>query len=533
VQALPQHSASGQETSSTISRLTPIIVAVAAVLAGVNALDATTVGVFYDDAQYVILGKSIATGNGFRFINLPDAPAATHFPPGYPALLALLWRISPTFPENVALFRIVNALLLGVVAFWTFRISRRLLQHNAAMATLAALAGTATIPPLVLSSNVLSETLFLALLLPFLVAAEPNSSRLNLRHAALLGLGAAVLTLIRSHGIVLLPTIAALYLGRRRWQEAATFVAVALIALMPWFLWVAYHDAGIASPIRGQYGSYSSWLVAGLQGNGPSLLLGTVRQNIVSAYGLFARSFSIAENWVADVIVVAALLVLMVTGAFQLFRRWRVGLVFLGFYLGLVIVWPFSPLRFIWGIWPLVVLVIVSGAQYLWSEESHGRIPIRARRAIALSAGAITLLGAALFNVRGYINSWWATVGRSIGPRIQPHLVWTLKNTDSSDVIAAADDGAIYLYTGRRAVPASAFTAEQYLQDRTPPQNAADLAAIVDRLSPTYVIAWAVPTREAASLLARGSAPLLVRTDTIPGGVVLRPISTIQKTPQR
>ena len=99
-----------------LARMAPWLVVAVAILAGVNAIDALPVGVFYDDALYVILGKSLSLGQGYRYLNLPGAPAATHYPPGYPALLAILWRISPRFPENIALFKMTNALLLGAVA---------------------------------------------------------------------------------------------------------------------------------------------------------------------------------------------------------------------------------------------------------------------------------------------------------------------------------------------------------------------------------------------------------------------------------
>src|SRR6185436_3223086 len=78
-----------------------IMLAIAAALtlaAALVAIDPLPVGVFYDDAQYLILAKALASGDGYRFINLPGAPAATHFPPGYPLLLALLWKLSPSFP---------------------------------------------------------------------------------------------------------------------------------------------------------------------------------------------------------------------------------------------------------------------------------------------------------------------------------------------------------------------------------------------------------------------------------------------------
>src|SRR4051794_37243762 len=46
----------------------------------------------FDGAGYAVLGEALATGRGYREIDRPDAPRHDHFPPGYPAALALLRR---------------------------------------------------------------------------------------------------------------------------------------------------------------------------------------------------------------------------------------------------------------------------------------------------------------------------------------------------------------------------------------------------------------------------------------------------------
>ena len=52
-------------------------VGVLALIVGLAVMDRYHVGVFHDDAMYVILAKSLATGQGYRFLNLPGAPAGT------------------------------------------------------------------------------------------------------------------------------------------------------------------------------------------------------------------------------------------------------------------------------------------------------------------------------------------------------------------------------------------------------------------------------------------------------------------------
>src|ERR1700746_1263336 len=47
----------------------------------------------FDGAGYAVLGEALASGRGYREIDMPGAPRHAHFPPGYPAALALLWRL--------------------------------------------------------------------------------------------------------------------------------------------------------------------------------------------------------------------------------------------------------------------------------------------------------------------------------------------------------------------------------------------------------------------------------------------------------
>src|SRR3954471_19102780 len=57
-------------------------------------------GDYHDDGIYFVCAKSLAAGE-YRIESLPGAPAQTKYPPLYPLLLSLAWRINPAFPENL------------------------------------------------------------------------------------------------------------------------------------------------------------------------------------------------------------------------------------------------------------------------------------------------------------------------------------------------------------------------------------------------------------------------------------------------
>lgn len=528
--AFEQHPAPAVAVDSGTSRRDrewiALTIAVALTLAAaLVAIDPLPVGVFYDDAQYVILAKALASGDGYRFLNLPGAPAATHFPPGYPLLLALLWKLSPSFPENVALFKLANALLLAVVAAGTFRFARRTLGAPNEVALVATLAGTVAIPTLVLSSSVMSEPLFLAVLLPLLSWVErastvgsPHGKQPALRVAALIGAVIAVVTLIRSHGIVLVGAAASIYFLRGRRREAIVCAVAAIVPLVPWFLWMQRYDAALSPLVRGAYGSYGGWLVAGLRSEGIHLLAATIPDNVATVVWSIARSLVPGNHQVLQAIAALAFGALSIVAIPTMWRRARAMLLFVALYLAVVIVWPFSPLRFVWGIWPLVMLFPAVGAWALWQSAPARSWP--PKRIASVAASGIVVAGLVWFTVVGYANAWWGANARFHARRIVDQLAWVGAKTQPADIVASDAEGAVYLYTGRRAVPLASFTATEYLHDPSLGERTRMMTALIDHYHPRYVMVSSPLLAEAAARLAASST--LVRVDTIARGVVYR-----------
>jgi hypothetical protein len=87
-------------------------------------------------------------------------------------------------------------------------------------------------------------------------------------------------------------------------------------------------------------------------------------------------------------------------------------------------------------------------------------------------------------------------------------------------VIASDAEGAVYLYTGRRAVPITSFTAAEYVHDRTANDQIAIVRGLVDRYQPSFVVVTSPRLIEAASRIAAAQPTVLVRIDSIARGEV-------------
>jgi hypothetical protein len=517
---------------------------------GLAIIDTLPVGVALDDAMYVILGKSLATGQGYRWLNLPGAPPATHFPPGYPALLAMLWRAFPNFPGNVLVFKAANAVLLAIAGAATVVFARRRFDFSPLGAVALSLAGCAVIPVLFLSTAVLSEPVFLAVLIPILLFAERVvEGERRATDLIAIGLLAGLATLVRTHGIALVAGLAlALVLRPRagaaprndrfglfvpRLRDAGVVVACAALVMLPWQLWVRANQGFVPEPMRGLYESYASWMTRALQGEGVSVLWRTSVRTSNEIAGMFAvLATPLAFTW-ARLLTLIALAALLVAGVRRSWRTAPVTTLFLVVYSAIVVLWPYAPTRFVWGIWPLFVLVFVLGAVEIksWTPRRPGA---EMTRALLLACALFVAAGYARYNIRGYRNHWWSTASRAQAANLRPVIVWARSRSRPQDVIASTVEPAIYLYSGRLAVPATGFNARDYFRPATVRETERALRQI---LAAYHVDAVAIGAagdslRAAVQSMATGASPELIVRDSFANGFVFAPAASARVSSQ-
>ncbi|CAN5919897.1 hypothetical protein BH11GEM1_BH11GEM1_28390 [soil metagenome] len=498
------------------------------VVIGIIVMDHSPIGAYVDDAMYLILAKSLAAGQGYRSLNLPGQPLNTHFPPGYPAALAVLWRVAPAFPDNLALFRLFNVACVAAASVGTarFAASRGVGRRWAlGVGVLTAI----SVPSLVLGNLLLSEPFFLALLLFTLTALERfaalpvhGASSSGLR-PALLGVVIGLCMLVRTHGIVLVPAMFVALGARRRWRAAAVLSACALLCLLPWQLFTARHGHSLPAPLLGEYDSYTAWWIRGLHEFGWSMLPITLSRTIPEAAQMFAALFSPVRTAGAPVTLVA-LAVLVAAGIAAWWKRIPVTILFLGGYLTIVAVWPSQPSRFIWGVWPLILVLLVLGAHAAVIDGARWH---RAIRVLVLASCCWVAVGYGRYEVRAVRGRWWSSIPRAAVDHVTFAIGWTRANTAPDDIVSTEDEGAVFLYTGRRTIPVRTFTVDQYLGSPTPEQEArAGLVPLLAAYPARAVLVSNRLARDAARYLAGLPAPRLAARGEYAGGaayIVLPP----------
>jgi hypothetical protein len=485
-------------------------------------MSAWPVGVYYDDGIYLILGKSLATGEGYRYLNLPGHPAATHYPPGYPALLALLWLIAPSFPENVAVFKLANAVLLSLGAAGLFVFARRELALGSATAAATILLGCLTVPVLAVTGVLFSEPLFLALLALALPACERALREERPRTVIVAATLAAATTLVRTLG---LPLVGALVFGLlllRRYRAAGIAAAVAAALLVPWYVWTALHADDLPRIVAGNYGSYTAAFLEAVDENGLAYVARVAAHNARDLARPIGAVFAPGVGVTTRALVVLAFVGMLGVGAVSLARRAPATALFLLGYAAIVVVWPYAPDRFLWGIWPLLLLTLALGAAAGLRGARERRatgVPLVGHALVVVAAGALAF-GLVRYNARGYQQRWWDTAQRAVARQLLPLVDWTQQNTRPDDVIASDGDPLLHLYTGRQVVPSARWAVETYPGTADTQTRLADLRELLATYNPRYLLLSnnKSPSAAATAVLRDGPQLRLQMLTTLSGG---------------
>ena len=349
--------------------------------------------------------------------------------------------------------------------FWFVRsrfehVRRRRGDRSRSVATLG-------IPTLTLSALVMSEPLFLALLIPTLLLAErvversdesnPRRRRAGIAHrcrdtrsyarhrtrSALSRSCCASRRRFRMRG--------ALHCRRRSRRSS------------PWQLWVATHSGVVPMTMRGNYESYGAWFSSGLRAEGIRTdcahgaadeprhrddVRGLRRARHADACSLRCSARARRAGRAG--------------GARTAWRHARVSTVFLTALLRYRHCLALLPQRFLWCVWPLVIVLpdarrpreCSAGVRRREPRSRRGRRPRRVR--------VCSRCGYGVYNVRGYRHQWWSSIPRLISRNVHPLLVWVATHTPRNAVLATEAESAVYLYTGRSTVPVGTFTVDEY-----------------------------------------------------------------------
>jgi hypothetical protein len=407
----------------------PLALAGVAVLAlgvGLAIVDALPVGVVADDSFYVILARALASGEGYRYLNVPGHPAGTHFPPGYPALLALLSFVVPAFPDERRRVQGGERRLprrgVGLRGAAAAHARRSRSAWSIGVGALTAV----SVPLLILGNLVLSELCFLALALALLLALERLVDEPAPAWRVLaLGVAIGVCTLVRTHGIVLVPAAAdrarrAAPVARRRAADGGGDPHAA-----PWQLWVARHGGTLPSPLLGMYDSYRRGGCGGVRTLGVSMIPATIAKTTSETSTMLAVLFSPMRGGAAHTRRRSVRSPCSPPPRARGMAAHAVTLLFLAGYLAIVIVCR-SRRRASCG---RCGRCCSRSSPSAAGRRSASRPGVRRSGCVLAASFVWVTVGYAAYELRGIRGRWWSSIPRANTPRIATAVRWVGANT--------------------------------------------------------------------------------------------------------
>lgn len=443
-------------------------------------------GVINDDAWYLVLAKAIAQGDGPRLISSAGTAFLSNvYPPGFPFILSLVFRISPEFPGNLMLLKGVSvAAMFGAGALLYLYATRyRGVPGPLALVMAVALLMTPAFVFLA-TSTLMSEPVFLCLQLAAVLAIERaarTADDAGGRGAAVLaGLLTAAAVLTRTAGVTLGAAGVLYFLYLRRWRAAVVFALVTACGVLPWSL-----HARANAPTQAELIDHGGLMARAYADQFWTSEAGTVTAREVGIDGLPARVVGNAINiTIRDIggiftpllfrtpsesgtetfglgppeglrvpsmggalgtkIVSAVLTALALVGFIIRCRRGLTvaePLVVLA--LGMIVLWPFWTFRFVLPLVPFLLIYLATGVGAIAS-------PAAARIFLLVLIG-LNVLDHAEFIARAQ-GSPRSVVWRAQGDDIAQVFDWIRRETPPGSIIAADNPALVYLRTGRRTV---------------------------------------------------------------------------------
>lgn len=436
------------------------------------------IGLQVDDAWYVLLARALAEGRGYELISAPTPGLMPFYPPGFPFLLSLIYRVAPDFPSNVPLLKslsILSALGAGAIACRYFTRVRGAPWYFALMLSAAATLA----PPLVFLSTgmLMSEPVFLLVQMTSVVLVEyglhnEGTGRVA-RPILFAGLVAGFTMLVRTAGIgVIIGGLIYLLLKRRR-RAAWTFALGAAALVAPWMIY-----AQINAPTPEQQSRHNGYIVRsymeqfwhrsagsphlgsiGVEGLPGRVWSNAVRMTTRDAGELSAaRLYYFLEDAGGGAAALSlALSVLIIIGYVASWRRGpTMAEVFIAPTLAIILLWPWDTLRFLVVLLPFGLFYLLTGAGIVYGFLMRRRESSPDWRGLTFAAGLIVALNL-------YANFLYIVRGLASAPDERPTLVrafeeneemllWMREELPEDAVVASTNPALVFLYTGRRAI---------------------------------------------------------------------------------
>ncbi len=403
-----------------------------------------------DNANYYMLGKALAAGEGYVNINSITKSPNNHFPPGYPAIISGLVSI---FGDSVAVIKLFNGLLflLTLIALY-FLILKLTSSTSTAVISLLLLLVNGHL--LRYSTMIMTEIPFLF----FSVSAILAFLRLNYEKVIWkdpwLYITVVLLIIafyIRSSGVALLGGILLCLLIIKRWQHALLILISFILLASPWQIRSQILGGSsyakqlvMVNPYRPEMGRANIGDFVDRFGNNVSRYISKeIPSTIFSFYKPNYRETSSSIEWLLGLVIIA----LVFYGMWKLKKYKFLIMAYLAGTFAILFLWPdvWVGVRFLLPAVPFLIISMVNGVQCLLVIL----VPLRAQKIliwlpILLIIPFLPLLKPLHEKAKAKLSANWANYFAL--------AKWADDKLDQNTVIACRKPMLFYLYANTYTV---------------------------------------------------------------------------------
>src|SRR3984885_10240682 len=413
-------------------------------------------GFYHDDSIYWVSGRSLAMGDGYRIESLPGQPYQTKYPPLYPAMLAGIWKVNPSFPANLPLATLFAWLMLPpfLAILWIllrdYGFSTR---ERSVLVVLAALSPVTV----VFSFSLMPELPFTALMVASLILAEragkPDAPRW-LAFAA--GICAALAYLTKSVAAPMLLTVPLCFALRKQFQKAALFFVAMAPTAAGWQWWAMRHLSHSWDLVTLYYTNYLGFRTYNISLRDLPLVIWYNLDVFLQGAGkLLIFDLPYGSKHLERVVAIAA-----IAGCVRLTtrrREWQYPLAALGIS-ALLLVWHYPPdQRFVFPLYPFFLMGIATEIYNLcgvlrlaWAKPAFADRFVAAGFGAVLAALGVFAIFCIVFGLTWFLPDLFNSHRTEFAAREKAYE-WINRNVPRDANIYAYEDPVLFLYTGHKA----------------------------------------------------------------------------------
>ncbi|HNH26224.1 MAG TPA: hypothetical protein PLR93_04350 [Anaerolineales bacterium] len=410
--------------------------------------DSLQIGTSYDDAKYIILAESLASGQGYELINFPRPQIERNFPPGWSLVLDPFTLV---FPKNYDALKFVS------LAFWlaSILLVYKLFSKRLNSPYLEVLTALVALNPLLVGTSVtlMSETAYLFFSLLALLAFDQVGEK-KWGWLVLAAVLAFYTQQVRTIGIALTVSLLVILVLSKRYKEMG-LVAALFIVGFTLQSWLNLRNGGtvISSGYEAQVLNGSMIEKVGQVWSNASGYLNQVLAG--SLIPIFGTRLDTTFGWLFILLNIAILFVLVLGMFTTKFKFEWMHIYFVIYTAGILAFW--NPqvgsvkARFLIPVLPFLYFYFLSGLKWLARENS--------RLVIGVACGiALVLLARNLQDWRSPVREQMTDL--SIGTS------WVSENAPADAIVMVNEPVPAYVHVKHKTInfPKNDQDLEQYIK---------------------------------------------------------------------